>query len=70
MNRDFILFTSIGRVIPEGRQSLKNFLDYLYATGEKARQLSVIDGMEVEEIVGQIFGGESNMAELTAKLHG
>lgn len=60
-----ILFTSIGKVVPEGRKALKNCLNYLENLGKKAAELHSKEGLSEEQIVARIFGAESALAELT-----
>jgi len=59
-----VLFTSLGRIIPEGRHALNNCVSYLKEKSYDARQLQK-KGYDVEAIMHNLFGGESSLAALT-----
>lgn len=59
-----ILFTSIGRVVEDGRKALHNYLDYLRELSQRAKQLEK-KGLSVEAIRDEVFGRESSLAQLT-----
>jgi len=63
-NRDLILFTSIGKIFPAGKSSIKMFLDHLEALRVKAKNLAT-EGLSAAEIKTAIFSRESAMAPLT-----
>jgi len=58
------LFTSIGKIFPEGTSSIKRFLDHLERINTKAKTLAFA-GLSAEEIRNNIFFRESSMAPLT-----
>jgi len=59
-----ILFTSVGKIIEDGRLVLKQCIDYLEDLSRKAKALRN-RGCTEEEIMQEIFGGEHYFAELT-----
>ncbi|MFZ5633512.1 MAG: MBL fold metallo-hydrolase [Bacillota bacterium] len=59
-----ILFTSIGRVVEDGREALRRYLDYLRELSRTAKRLDE-EGMPVSAICTQICGRESSLAQLT-----
>jgi glyoxylase-like metal-dependent hydrolase (beta-lactamase superfamily II) len=61
---ELTLFTSIGKIVPEGRAALRACLDYLQGLGREVKQLQQ-QGLTVSEIVERVFGGESALADLT-----
>lgn len=61
---DFTLFTSLGPVLPQGRQSLESLLEYLQSKVQQIRNYAQ-QGWSVEEMRDTIFGGESRMASVT-----
>lgn len=61
---DLVLFTSIGRIVPEGREALCACLEHLRALRREAKRLQDT-GLGAGEIVESIFGGESSLADLT-----
>lgn len=61
---DLVLFTALGKIIPEGRPALRACLDYLRALSREAKRLQDT-GLGAGEIVESIFGGESSLADLT-----
>lgn len=64
-NQELTLFTSIGRVVTQGRESIRNCLDYLEDIGAEAACMHHDQGLSTEEIVERLFNGESSLAELT-----
>ena len=58
------LFTSIGKIFPEGKSSIKRFLAHLEEISTKAENLASA-GFCAEEIKNNIFSRESSMALLT-----
>ena len=61
---ELILFTSIGKIVPEGRAALQACLEYLQALGRDVKQLRQ-EGLAENEIVERVFGVESTLANLT-----
>jgi glyoxylase-like metal-dependent hydrolase (beta-lactamase superfamily II) len=59
-----VLFTSIGKVIEDGRQSLLSCIHYLEELSEKAKKLES-KGMNPIEIMQNIFGSEHPFAQMT-----
>jgi glyoxylase-like metal-dependent hydrolase (beta-lactamase superfamily II) len=59
-----ILFTSVGRIVEDGRQSLQECILYLEDISRRAKALS-LQGLGIPEIVQNMFGGEHGFAELT-----
>lgn len=61
---EFTLFPSVGEVVINGREALKNCVDYLTGLRQHARQLAG-EGLTPPEIRDAVFGRESALAELT-----
>jgi glyoxylase-like metal-dependent hydrolase (beta-lactamase superfamily II) len=59
-----ILFTSVGRIVENGRQALQDCIQYLEDISCKAKALEE-QGFGVSDIVREMFGGEHGFAELT-----
>jgi glyoxylase-like metal-dependent hydrolase (beta-lactamase superfamily II) len=59
-----ILFTSVGRIVEDGRQALQECILYLEDLSRQAKALAQ-QGLGVPEIVQKMFGGEHGFAELT-----
>lgn len=59
-----VLFTSVGKIVKDGRRALSECIDYLTDTAERAREMER-SGSTPESIVKEIFGGEHPFAELT-----
>ncbi len=59
------LFTSVGKIIENGKESLKSCIHYLTELAQKAKKLES-RGFTVQEIRDEIFGGESSLAQLTS----
>ncbi|MBW2648524.1 MAG: MBL fold metallo-hydrolase [Deltaproteobacteria bacterium] len=59
-----VLFTSMGKIIEDGRAALEGCMDYLENLSQKAKNLKD-RGYTVEEIIQDIFGGEHNFAQIT-----
>lgn len=58
------LFTAIGRVFPDGKKAIRDFLDYLHDLREEIVRLAAAS-MSAVEIRDRIFGRESQLAALT-----
>lgn len=52
-----ILFTSLGRIVEDGKGALSECISYLSGLGKKVKKLSAAD-KSVDEIVNELFGGE------------
>lgn len=52
-----ILFTSLGRIVEDGKRALSECISYLSDLGKKVKKLSAA-GNGVDEIVTELFGGE------------
>ncbi len=59
-----VLFTSVGKIVEEGREALGRTIDYLEDLAEKVHLLRE-EGRSVEQITTELFGGEHPFAELT-----
>ncbi len=59
-----VLFTSMGKIIPGGREALEACAAYLEETGTRVRELSRA-GRTIEEIREGLFAGGSSLAALT-----
>lgn len=59
-----VLFTSVGKIIEDGRPALEGCIDYLKNLSAKVKYLKR-KGRTVEEIVQNLFGGEHAFAQLT-----
>jgi glyoxylase-like metal-dependent hydrolase (beta-lactamase superfamily II) len=59
-----VLFTSVGKIIPDGRRALTECMRYLTDLAEKAKGMERA-GSSVDDIVNGLFGGEHFFAELT-----
>ena len=59
-----MLFTSVGKVIEDGRTVLQATIDYLVNLAEKAQQ-AASQGADVAGIVESLFGGEHPFSALT-----
>ncbi len=59
-----ILFTSVGRIVEDGRRALRDCIQYIEDLSLRAKALEK-DGREVLEIVRELFGGEHAFATLT-----
>ena len=59
-----ILFTSVGKIIEDGKGALKGCIGYLEDLSAQAKSLKG-RGYTVEEIMRDIFGGEHDFARLT-----
>lgn len=61
---EFTLFTSMGQIIPKGRQAVTNLLSYLQSVSQQVLELHD-SGHSLDDIRQILFGGESRMAEVT-----
>lgn len=59
-----ILFTSVGRIVEDGRQAMESCIRSLEDLSGRARALER-EGLGVAEIVLRLFGGEHGFARLT-----
>jgi len=59
-----ILFTSVGKIVENGREALKNTIIYLKELAKSSQEM-ISQGYEIDGIVNEIFGGEHRFAELT-----
>jgi glyoxylase-like metal-dependent hydrolase (beta-lactamase superfamily II) len=59
-----ILFTSVGRIVEDGRQALQDCIQYIVDLSRRAKALEIND-RDVPEIVRELFGGEHAFAELS-----
>ncbi len=59
-----VLFTSVGKIIEDGRSALQTCIDYLEELSRRAKGLHK-RGIDIDDIVNEIFGGEHPITELT-----
>jgi len=59
-----ILFTSVGRIIEEGRQALRSCINSIEDLSRRAKALEQ-EGLGVAEIMQRLFGGEHSFSQLT-----
>ena len=59
-----ILFTSVGRIVEDGRRALQDCIQYIEALSRRAKVLEK-DGRGVPEIIRELFGGEHAFAALS-----
>ena len=59
-----ILYTSVGRVVEDGRQALQTCIHYLEDLAAKVRSLET-KGLSITDIIQELFGGEHNFAQIT-----
>jgi glyoxylase-like metal-dependent hydrolase (beta-lactamase superfamily II) len=60
----FVMFTSVGKIVEDGRAALTASLEYLSGLAGTVNKLKG-EGLAAEEIVTRVFGGEHNFAQLT-----
>ncbi len=63
-NQELILFTSIGKIFPEGKASINKFLNHLEEISAAVANLAA-KGLNAEEIKISIFSRESGLAPLS-----
>jgi hypothetical protein len=61
---ELILYTAIGRVFPDGKRAIRNFLDYLGGLRDRVTRLTG-ESLTAPEIRDRIFGRETQLAPLT-----
>ena len=59
-----ILFTSVGRIVEDGRRALKDCILYLEDLSHQAKALAQ-QGLAVQDIMQKMFRGEHGFAEIT-----
>jgi len=59
-----ILFTSLGTVVQDGRESLQSCIAYLRESSQRAKELKK-QGLSITAIRDKLFGRESILAELS-----
>jgi glyoxylase-like metal-dependent hydrolase (beta-lactamase superfamily II) len=59
-----ILFTSVGRIVEDGRRALRDCIQYSEDLSRRAKALEK-DGRDVPEIIRELFGGEHAFAALS-----
>jgi hypothetical protein len=59
-----ILYTSVGRVVEDGRQALQTCIHYLEDLAAKVQSLET-KGLSITDIIQELFGGEHNFAQIT-----
>ena len=59
-----ILFTSVGRIVEEGRRALQDCIQYIEELSHRAKALEK-EGLGIPEIIRELFGGEHAFAELS-----
>jgi glyoxylase-like metal-dependent hydrolase (beta-lactamase superfamily II) len=60
-----VLLTSMGEIIPRGREALRSCVGYLENLAQRAAELERA-GTPMREIIKELLGRESSLAELTA----
>jgi glyoxylase-like metal-dependent hydrolase (beta-lactamase superfamily II) len=60
-----ILFTSVGRIVENGRQAMESCIRYIKDLSVRAKAIER-EGLCVAEIVRRLFGGEHHFAQLTS----
>lgn len=59
-----VLFTSLGRIVEDGRKALTDGINYLSELSTRVKDMKA-SGMSVDEIVNGVFGGENVFMQLT-----
>lgn len=59
-----VLFTSVGKIVEDGRAALRACLEYLSGLVVTAKRVAG-EGLAPEEIMDRMFGGEHNFAKLS-----
>jgi glyoxylase-like metal-dependent hydrolase (beta-lactamase superfamily II) len=59
-----ILFTSVGRIVKDGREALQSCIHYIEDLFNRAKVLEN-EGLSVTEIIRRLFGGEHSFAQMT-----
>jgi glyoxylase-like metal-dependent hydrolase (beta-lactamase superfamily II) len=59
-----VLFTSVGKIIEDGRTALNSCISYLTGLAERVKKMSA-EGLDEDGILKEVFGGEHNFARLT-----
>jgi len=59
-----VLFTAVGKIVEDGRKSLKDCIDYLNGLAEKVKGMER-SGSTPDDIVNKVFGGENAFSGLT-----
>jgi len=59
-----ILFTSVGRIVEDGRRALQDCIQYIEDLSRRAKALEK-NGRGVPEIIRELFGGEHAFAEMS-----
>jgi glyoxylase-like metal-dependent hydrolase (beta-lactamase superfamily II) len=59
-----VLFTSVGKIVEDGRRALSSCIDYLTDMAGKVKKMA-LDNHSVDEIVNMLFGGEHPFFNLT-----
>lgn len=59
-----ILFTSLGRIVEDGRKALTDCINYLSELSIRVKAMKT-SGLSVDEIVNGVFGGENMFMQLT-----
>ncbi|HQI38666.1 MAG TPA: hypothetical protein PLH80_08905, partial [Spirochaetota bacterium] len=59
-----VLFTSVGKIIEDGRQELSDTINYFIELAEQVAML-LHKGCDADTIINTLFGGEHSFADLT-----
>lgn len=59
-----VLFTSVGKIIEDGRNALTSFIEYISNLAEKVQAMAR-NARTIEEIINDEFGGEHDFAKFT-----
>lgn len=61
---ELTLFTSVGKIVPQGRKALEDCITYLKNLTERVKAMSE-SGLSVDAMVTELFGGETPFKDLT-----
>jgi glyoxylase-like metal-dependent hydrolase (beta-lactamase superfamily II) len=64
-HEELALYTSIGKIVPKGKEAIKACLYHLESIAAEAGRLYREEELSTEKIVDRLFGAESTMALLT-----
>ncbi len=61
---ELILFTSVGKILPQGRKALTDCINYLKRLTDRVKAMTDT-GLSVDAMVTHLFGGETPFRDLT-----
>jgi hypothetical protein len=59
-----VLFTSLGKIEPDGREALQSSIAYFQRLSQRAKQLEQ-QGLSIDAIRDEIFGRETALVEIS-----